>query len=204
MSEDYIPPCFEVGSRITWTDTVSDASPDTGEFYMTHYRMSGIIQRLTPYTVVILVDTEGWDKCFEAVTPYERRMDKRALSTEVGFDLRDIIIATIGKQQNPTRIDTTPHDIYRLFYEDTTIYVGITKNIKLRYRQHCQCQGLNLNLNLYIQDLLRRGYTPGIDVIERAIGASAAQSRETYWIEYYLNQGAPLKNISKVGREIAS
>jgi 5-methylcytosine-specific restriction endonuclease McrA len=102
MSEEHIPLRFEVGSRITWTESVSDAEDsNTHQYYTARYQMSGIIQRITPYSVAILVDTEGWEKLFQSVSPYEKRVPKPYLASRLDMEMREIVLSTIPVAEEP-------------------------------------------------------------------------------------------------------
>lgn len=96
-----------------------------------------------------------------------------------------------------------PYTIYVLADpRDITVhYVGMSKNVPRRYKQHCHCQGLNLELNAWVQDLLRQGHTPVLHRIETVADVQSAQKRETYWIQFWESLNAPLKNIAKMERD---
>lgn len=84
--------------------------------------------------------------------------------------------------------------VYRLFdkrYPTITHYVGLTSNLKMRFAQHLACKDSNAKKNAWVQ-------TPGVElgkeVIEVCMTIQEGRERETYWINYLLDQGMPLTN----------
>lgn len=88
------------------------------------------------------------------------------------------------------------HTIYALSEPSTGIvhYIGISKNVQRRYREHCSCVGLNLHKNIWIQELLQKNQRPVLTVIEAAQTREIALEREKVWIHHYLDLGLPLTN----------
>lgn len=88
------------------------------------------------------------------------------------------------------------HAIYALIDpKDNSIhYIGMSRNATKRYRQHVACSGTNLLKNMWVTDLLREGMRPVLTIIETVDGIQTARNRETFWINHYLAQGAPLTN----------
>jgi predicted GIY-YIG superfamily endonuclease len=186
---------FAVGSRITWLDHLSDlyVYEDGEEKVLAgahRLSCSGIIKRLTPYTVVIFVE-EGRGQ------GTEQRFDKVYLADRVDGELREVILASMATPGPASKTDTTCYSAYTLKdpRDQAIHYVGISKNIEQRFKQHLQCEGLNLEKNLWIQELLRSHKKPVLTVLETVSGRRAALEREQAWIRHYAAQGHPLENI---------
>lgn len=97
------------------------------------------------------------------------------------------------------RADRTPHDIYALIdpLSHMIRYIGVTKHIKLRFRQHLYCNDSNDSnhrKNAWIRGLQAKGLRPELAIIEHVEGKYYAKRREDYWIAYYRDLGMPLTN----------
>jgi GIY-YIG catalytic domain len=80
---------------------------------------------------------------------------------------------------------------------DTQVrYIGISKNAFKRFGQHLAApeDGNNTDKAAWFSDLAQAGLLPILEIIESDLTFREALSREKYWIEYYLNLGAPLTN----------
>jgi hypothetical protein len=100
-----------------------------------------------------------------------------------------------------------PYDTYTIYRlrdpRDNAIhYIGITINVFERFKQHLRCDGVNPAKDAWIQELAWAQVLPAMDSLERIGPWSFALAREASWIEYYLQQGAHLFNIT--GRPLAS
>jgi hypothetical protein len=105
------------------------------------------------------------------------------------------------KSSKKKKHQTTPFVVYVLSdpRDNTARYIGISKNMERRLKEHLACVGLNFKKNIWIQDLLMNGLTPILTIIESdVIGLELAKNRERYWIHHYLNQNAPLTNIAEM------
>ncbi len=175
---------FEVGQPIAWINSVW-----ADENEQIHYStLEGVIKRITPYTVVIRTNQEP---------PKEYRLHKWELLQDIHpdySDLKEAIGAGIGGP--PKQEDTKVYAIYALCdpATGTARYIGISKNVQSRYKQHCTCSGTNLQKNIWIQQLLQKNQQPILSVIETVRGFKAACEREKVWIHHYLDLGLPLTN----------
>lgn len=179
-----------LGRVIKWE---SDYDADYINYTRTSYYSIGTIVHMTPLSFIIEdIDTKKRTRI------YKSNLNLHEDETEA-----DELIRQHLEQQSKPKIlatDNTPYDVYILHDDDDiTHYVGITKDMNKRYRQHCRCVGTNLELNLWIQSRLRSGKRPHMEKIDQAIGRINAESLEEDYISLYLQQGMPLKNILKVG-----
>lgn len=194
---------FAIGECIEWIDGIWQ-EPYEDILYAEY--VAGIIKKITPYTVLI-------DIKHPSRRAKEERIGKRQLAHDVmDAALSEAIKTTIGQDLSPKKLPTkpsseespksdTPHDAYRLRdpRDKSVFYVGISKNSKRRHKQHLACAGLNFRLNLRIQEILQRGLTPEMEIIEHAIpGAEKAREREKHWINYHTQQGDQLTNIAEM------
>lgn len=174
---------FAIGEQIEWVSDLADTSRGTLAYYQT-----GIIKRMTPWTVLLEVD--GRDQRESKSFLADRARDN---------NLKDAIKASFGQGSSKNPKNDTPYDAYRLrdTRDQSVFYVGISKNYSRRYKQHLACFGLNFKLNLRIQEILLCGLMPEMEIIERAIpGSEKAREREKYWINYHVQQGDQLTNIA--------
>lgn len=104
-------------------------------------------------------------------------------------------------------MNTIPHHalddnltVYRLKdpRDNTIHYIGITINVYERFKQHLRCDGCNPGKDEWIQELQLAQQMVIMESIEQVGPLSYALERETYWIQYYLQQGAELFNIAGV------
>lgn len=185
---------FAQGERIEWGEDSYPGTDWDDDSIISIECVTGIIKKITPLTALVTIDdSHGKTK--------DIRLDKRLLAQNVcNRELRRAIEASIG--QGPLKkTDNTPHDAYRLRdpRNNTVFYVGISKNIQRRYKQHLACSGLNFKLNLRIQEILRCGLVPEMEIIEPAIlGANEAREREKHWINHHTQQGDLLTNIAEM------
>src|SRR5438034_11474574 len=89
------------------------------------------------------------------------------------------------------------HKIYRFIdpRDHSTFYIGITADLRERFKQHLRCEGANEQKNARIQDILQAGFLPIMDTVEQVETVEEALNREMYWIRHYLQQGQHLLNI---------
>src|SRR6266536_2825251 len=66
-------------------------------------------------------------------------------------------------------------------------YVGMTKNLKLRYKQHRK--------QPWIQELLGKGISPILDILDSGLLLEQAKEREKFWIGKFEGEGHALENI---------
>ncbi len=66
-------------------------------------------------------------------------------------------------------------------------YVGMTKNLKQRYTQHRK--------QPWIQELLKKGMSPILDILDADIALELAKEREQYWIHKFEGEGHALENV---------
>src|SRR6266702_1504667 len=91
--------------------------------------------------------------------------------------------------------------IYTLTDPRTSIvrYVGISCNVERRFSEHIgNIHPNNQTKRAWIQELADQRLIPILVVIERELRLEIAQKRKLYWIQYDLEQGRPLINISGV------
>lgn len=194
---------FAVGEVIEWVKSVWGDEQDR-----THVTLhAGTILDLTP--IYVIMKKYGSDELI--------KMSKSFLANRVSdYDFGKVIEGSIGTGSDGSlvQLPTTPQGarnkrtdalvpfvVYALSDpRDSTIrYVGISKNMDRRIKEHLACIGLNFQKNIWIQGLLVNGLKPTLIVIEKGIlGLKAAKERERYWIRYHLNNNAPLTNISDV------
>ncbi len=185
---------FAVGERIAWgQDSYPGFDRDENEIISIKY-VTGIIKKITPLTVIVTIDHPYKDT-------KDTRLDKRSLAQNVwDGGLRKAIETTIG--QNPSKkSDDTPHDAYRLRdpRDNSVFYVGISKNIQRRYKQHLACSGLNFKLNLRIQEILQSGLLPELEIVEKSMpGLTKSKERERFWINHHVAAGYILTNIAEM------
>lgn len=75
-------------------------------------------------------------------------------------------------------------------------YIGVTKNVYRRYAQHLNDEiYANDGKNAWMEGIKKAGTVPTLAILESNVAGSKAREREQYWIQYYLDQGAPLSNI---------
>jgi predicted GIY-YIG superfamily endonuclease len=92
-----------------------------------------------------------------------------------------------------------PYYVYKLVDPRTDIphYVGVTDNLTRRRWEHLNNVGVTNTLkDAWIQELVRKGLEPRIEVIETAEEWDEVLEREKYWIQYYIRQGVHLFNIT--------
>lgn len=179
---------FGVGEQIEWFEEGFMGYDDS----LTSVYETGIIKKITPYTLILEIN--GRD-C---------RIDKTTFIYEHVKDigLYEAIKASIGQDPSPKKAKSNiPHDAYRLRdpRDKAIFYVGISKNVRRRYKQHLACSGLNFQLNIRIQEILQCGLTPEMEIIEKNIdGAEKARERERYWIRHHQSLGDVLTNIAEM------
>jgi predicted GIY-YIG superfamily endonuclease len=184
---------FVIGSTITWIESVWEADQTDPELaargipccYKSY--ITGTIKRITPTTVVVTINQDG-----EMV---DRRFYKyEILQGAESEELRQAVLES--SQQSPKPADTREHAVYTLSdpRDNVIHYVGISKNVQKRFKQHVTCSGVNLEKNAWVLQLLQQGLSPTLTVIEMVVGVTVARQREKYWIEHYAEQEAPLAN----------
>lgn len=75
-------------------------------------------------------------------------------------------------------------------------YIGQSKNIEKRYRQHCN-DIVNTPKGNWIAKLWRDREKPALRILERTTDLDA---REVYWIDEYKRRGADLLNVADGGK----
>lgn len=73
-------------------------------------------------------------------------------------------------------------------------YVGISKHVHLRFRQHMARRGDNMNKEEWIQDLAEHSLAPVLNVIATGLTCEEAQLQEYQLIKQYYKSGEPLTN----------
>jgi hypothetical protein len=180
---------FAVGEQIEWLQGISET--ETGYGLVNIYQ-TGIIKKINKWVVILEVEGQ------------ERKSNKGYLENRVtDIDLIEAIRASIGSNLPPKKSDkdNIPHDAYRLKdpRDKSVFYVGISKNIQRRYKQHLACSGLNFKLNLRIQEILQSSLLPEMELIEQDInGAEKARERERFWISFHTQAGDLLTNIAEM------
>lgn len=109
-------------------------------------------------------------------------------------------------------MDTVPHSAYnRNLYtiyalidprSNAVCYVGITKDVYTRMRQHSRCEGNNAAKNAWIQELQEEQLMFIMRSLEKVHTVEQALERELYWMNYYLNEGVSLFNIAGVAKPV--
>ena len=74
-------------------------------------------------------------------------------------------------------------------------YIGITSDVKARYRSHCHNRRNNPQKVTWIHDLQAQGLQPELEIIEQVFGETLARKHECDWIRFYREQGAPFTNV---------
>ena len=93
-----------------------------------------------------------------------------------------------------------PHFVYELVdpRDNSVFYVGVTRDLYKRFRDHMRCDGTNVQKDYRIQEIVASGHLPIMRTVERAKTFTAVLVRETHWIRLYLSQGVLLLNIAGV------
>src|SRR5258708_1314675 len=153
---------FAVGRKITWMDDCYPALEDylspEGEYVIKDVviYLSGIITRICPQSIVVEIESEGHTK--------QRRLDKFSLSSQL--DDRELAKAIMDSvnQPPPRKEDTTEYVVYALSdpRDNSIHYVGISKNIQKRFKQHLTCSGMNLQKNIWMVELLQQNLQPNL------------------------------------------
>lgn len=77
-------------------------------------------------------------------------------------------------------------------------YVGMSQNAYKRYAMHLMNRsGMDNAKQNWIGELLQAGLGPTLNIVETVETKEKTEKREAYWIQYHLNLGAPLLNVSK-------
>jgi GIY-YIG catalytic domain. len=196
---------FEIDAQIEWSDWGTYTEENGEEIYLKYFT-TGIIRKMTVRDVFLEIN--GKYCC----------MDKRDL-------LRDVVDPVLKEKiraniENPQLVQngsakkiaiqaakpparTAGKEVlgaYRLVdpRNEETFYIGISKNMQRRYKQHLACCGLNYEKNIRIQSILKDGLLPRMDTIEEEILQHNAKDRERHWIQRYRDLGAPLTNIAEM------
>ena len=82
--------------------------------------------------------------------------------------------------------------------DHSTQYIGITKDVYQRMRQHSRCEGNNTAKNAWIVALQKEQVMFIMHSLEKVETFGQALDRETYWIRHYLGQGIPLLNSAGI------
>jgi DNA-binding XRE family transcriptional regulator len=106
----------------------------------------------------------------------------------------------------PQRQELQPQVLYQIYAlldpRDSTVrYVGMSRNAQRRLFQHLLGDSRNEDKNGWIRELLDGGLYPTLHILEEielqradVDAYSLACERERYWINAYLQSGAPLLN----------
>jgi len=183
---------FEVGAQIEWAEWGTYTKEDNEEEVYLKYFATGIIRKITIRDVFLENNGE-----------IHHTNKNRLLSDIEDHELAEEIRASIGQSlpKKPIQNDETLHDAYRLSdpRDKSVFYVGISKNVHRRYKQHLACSGLNFKLNIRIQDILQNGLLPELELIEQGmIGSEKSRERERFWIKYHQDLGDSLTNIAEM------
>lgn len=182
---------LEIGQEITFVEFFLSSADDDDDKAESKTKYSTCkIMRLSPAFIWLEIQS---NKGAET-----KKFDKRHLLNRIEDPETYSLIKDSISAPQPPKSDKTKYQTYLLSdpRDGSIHYVGISKNVQLRYRQHCQCEGMNLEKNLWIQELYRKGLKPILTIVETTIGLKAAQQREQYWIQHHIALGAPLKNIA--------
>lgn len=198
---------FAVGETIEWVKSVWGDEQDRTHATFT----AGTISAITPcYVILKKCGSEKIvkiDKSFLAnrVSDYDfGKLIEESIDTS-SDDPLVYLPAAPKSHRNKSTDALVPFVVYTLSdpRDNAIRYVGISKNMGRRMKEHLACVGLNFQKNIWIQDLLMNELKPTLTVIEKGIlGLNAAKERERYWIRYHLNNNALLTNIADVDEAV--
>lgn len=84
------------------------------------------------------------------------------------------------------------YSIYALVVDGRVRYIGQTKDVQKRYKQHVSPK----RASGWVQELLDKGAKPELRIVESDISdREIAREREKHWIRYYEGQGHALENL---------
>lgn len=109
-------------------------------------------------------------------------------------------INTMGDTKAKVRpSDYTDCGIYSLSDSTGIRYIGQSKKISHRYKQHCSIFQNNGNTKRqsWLRKLIKNGSLPTLDVVELT---DDLDNREIYWIKYYKKNGCNLVNTADGGK----
>lgn len=91
--------------------------------------------------------------------------------------------------------------IYTLSHPETLEirYIGVTNNIKIRYKNHINPYG-NTHKECWVKSLLKQGLKPIISIIDEFSTHEEAYEFESYWIQQFKTWGFNLVNHSEGGK----
>jgi predicted GIY-YIG superfamily endonuclease len=91
------------------------------------------------------------------------------------------------------------HFVYKLIDPRTGVvaYVGITDNPNRRFQAHLNDTKTNDGKRAWIEQLQSEHLEPRMEIIEIVETREEALEREKYWIQWYLQQGVTLVNITR-------
>ena len=97
---------------------------------------------------------------------------------------------------SPHARKSNPYSIYALIdpRDGAIRYIGMTRDIYQRMRQHSRCVGDNSAKNAWIEELQQEQLMFIMHSLEKVKTIEQALARELYWIDYYQRQGAALLN----------
>lgn len=176
---------FLIGRNIEWLQSDYDNCEPN---YYKVYIYSGTTINTKYRSVVIKLDDSNEKISLDAMT-----LARQATETCIRKFMTRV---ALGPSNKALLNDDTPHAIYGLrdpIHRDIR-YVGMSKNVEARYKQHLHCH-TNQYKNFWIQDLRSRGLLPELEIIEKIRGKFQALCHEDYWIQHYLDQGANLTNF---------
>lgn len=177
---------FLIGRHIKW-----ESAQFHNDSSISYTRESGIIESIDFQRALIKIDNPV-------------QYTHAYLGTyEVVYGLDDyparILVSKYRKaiEEEKRLADRSSYDIYALIdpRDDAVRYVGISANVKRRYKQHAFHHSKNTKKDAWTQELRDQGLQPLLSIIETVCGSVYASQREQYWIRHYLQQGAALTNL---------
>lgn len=196
---------FEVGSQIELSDGGTYSLEGEEEVYLKYFT-TGIISRIT--LADVFLEINGKICCVDKVRLLEDIVDP-VLAEDIRANIDNRQATPKGSiRKTSIRVANPPVKIvgkellgaYMLVdpRNEEIFYIGISKNMQRRYKQHLACCGLNYEKNTRIQEILQAGFLPRMGVIEEEIPRHKAKDQERYWIRHYRSLGAKLTNIAEM------
>lgn len=186
-----------VGECIEWI-----ADEWTGKGNVRHVRMQkGILHEVRSRVLIIIEESTDGTHLYWRIERFyleEWILDpelKEAVGTHVPDEPKTP--KRTRKQKNQLEL----HDVYaHLDPRDKSIrYIGISTDPERRLKQHLRRKTTNFKMKLWLQELEQLGLEPTLTILERDIqGVQKARERETYWIQFYRRQHAPLLNFANM------
>ncbi len=73
-------------------------------------------------------------------------------------------------------------------------YVGLSKDVEQRYYYHCNASDNTVNAYNWLKELKDQGLKPLLFPVEEGLNGNIAYERETYWMNFFLDEHEPLLN----------